>query len=406
MSDQSNVDKLKELEEEKSKVYARMKEVRELIQNTTSSDVRRQQSERLRILRDMYRNLVDQIEMIRPPDKKHRKTPTRQIVRTDAVGFDFFERCGSVWSDIEGHTWNEFSAVMANGSAHQANILMRMLAGAMQSLTEKQARYIILYYTQGKKMVDIAAEEGVGKSSVSRGIRQGMKRIESHIIAALKVQEHLSEQGFDFMAFADSTDVLTERQREMLYFLLTDKTTMTEVATYVDRTKSSVSRSWRRIGDNLSNVRSNITATPSARKIVKQDWVNIPEKEVAERLGISPAAYFRYICRDEKIGPYSRYMYEILRLRGHMTPQGAARFLGVNEATVRRHWKSHPEFNPDDLPVPEPYSPVRVKETSSNNIRRLLHGVAPTSGNTIGDQIDSETYRKLMEVPRACSQGK
>ena len=58
MSDQSNVDKLKELEEEKSKVYARMKEVRELIQNTTSSDVRRQQSERLRILRDMYRNQI------------------------------------------------------------------------------------------------------------------------------------------------------------------------------------------------------------------------------------------------------------------------------------------------------------------------------------------------------------
>lgn len=400
MSDSFKDEKLRELEEEKRKIYARMKNVRELIQSTTDSDERRRQTERLKILRDMYRNLVDQIEMIRPPEEKRRKAPPRRMVSSAAAGFDFFERCGSVWSDLEGRTWNEFSAIIESGSANQAAFLMRALSSAMLSLTERQAQFIIEYYSTGTKMVDIAARAGITGSAVSRTIQRGLKRIESYIVASLKVREYLGDDGFDFMGFANSTDILTERQREMLYFMLTDQTTMVEIANYLVLSKSAVSRTWQRIVGNLANVRTDIPDTPAAHKVAKRDWINKSEKEIAKRLGISPAVYFRNICRNERIGPYSRYVYEVLRLRGEMTAAEAAKFLGVHIATVNKYWRMYPNFDPSEFPVPEPYSPARIREEKSVNVRRLLHNAAPTSGNTIGDSIDSETYRKLMEVQR------
>lgn len=400
MSDSSKDEKLQELEEEKRKIYNRMKEVRELMQTTTSSDERRRQSERLKILRDMYRNLVDQIEMIRPPEEKRHKAPPRRMISSAAAGFDFFERCGSVWSDIEGRTWNEFSEIIESGSANQAAVLMRALSSAMLSLTERQTQFIIEYYSMGKKMTDIAADANITKSTVSRTIHRGLERIESYIIASLKVREHLGDDGFDFMGFANSTDVLTERQREMLYFLLTDKTSMLEIADYLTLCKSTVSRSWQRICDNLANVRTDIPDAPSATKIAKHDWINSSEKEIAERLGISPAVYFRNICRYEKVGPYSRYVYEVLRLRGRKNTVEAAEFLGVSPCTVSKYWRMYPDFDPDEFPAPEPYSPARIREDKSINIRRLLYEATPSSGYTIGDSIDSETYRKLQEVSR------
>lgn len=397
-------ERLQELEDQKKKIYARMKEVRGIIDATKNGDERRQQQERLKILRDMYRDTIDQIEQLRPPQEKKHKAPKKKLISVGGSGmesgYDFFERCGAAWSDIEGRTWNEFNDIMQSGSANQANFLMKVLASAMETLTDRQYEYITAYYIGKKNMPQIAEEYGVRTCVVSRVIKAGLARLEKHIIASLKAKDCLDKNGFDFMGFANSTDVLSERQREMLYFLLSDDASMSDIARYLDRNKSTVSRSWERIAGNLASISTSIVEAPSVHKISRSDWLHKSEKEVAEMLGISPAIYFRNICRDEMVGPVSRYVYEILRLRGTDIKVSAKKF-GLSANTIRAYWDKYQDIDIDSLPTPEPYIPESVKKVDTMNVRSMIsRGRSLSDGRgwgTIGDNIDALTYQKLME---------
>ncbi|MCM1230099.1 MAG: hypothetical protein NC489_08200 [Ruminococcus flavefaciens] len=393
-------EQIQEMEANKKKIYARMKEVRDIIDTTNDSTERQRQQGRLKVLRDMYRDIVDQLEEARPPQEKKRKTPPKRQVRVDALGFDFFERCGSVWSDMEGRTWNEFSEIVGSGSASQASALMNTLKSALEVLTPTQYECIISYYMDHKTMVQIADERQVTKSTVSRCIKAGLRRIETRVIASLSVQTFLTEDGFDFMGFAGATEVLTERQREMLYFLLTDHATMFQIASYLNLCKSSISRTWSRICDNLSNVSSGIVDHPSARRISYLDWINRAEKEIAEELGISPAVYYRRICRDEMVGPLTRYEYEIVRLRDNDVNE-AAEWLGIRPATIKKYWKKYADIDISGLPVPEPYIPRKIRDRMTINVRSMISSARSDISNTIGDNIDSKTYQRLMELSNA-----
>ncbi len=46
-----------------------------------------------------------------------------------------------------------------------------------EDITEKQRKYLLLYYGEGKNMVEIGAEFGVDKSTVSRTIKRGEARL-------------------------------------------------------------------------------------------------------------------------------------------------------------------------------------------------------------------------------------
>ncbi len=46
-----------------------------------------------------------------------------------------------------------------------------------EDITEKQRKYLLLYYGEGKNMVEIGAEFGVDKSTVSRTIKRGEERL-------------------------------------------------------------------------------------------------------------------------------------------------------------------------------------------------------------------------------------
>ena len=46
-----------------------------------------------------------------------------------------------------------------------------------EDVTEKQRRYMLLYYAEGLNMNQIGAQEGVDKSTVSRTIRRGEERL-------------------------------------------------------------------------------------------------------------------------------------------------------------------------------------------------------------------------------------
>ena len=67
---------------QKDKLYSRIKEVRSLLEHCRSGGERLRQTERLRILRDMYRDACAQVDSLRPPQERRRKAPKRRVIHT------------------------------------------------------------------------------------------------------------------------------------------------------------------------------------------------------------------------------------------------------------------------------------------------------------------------------------
>lgn len=57
---------------------------------------------------------------------------------------------------------------------------LELLAEAMENLTEIQSRRIHARYILGKKLLEIAAEEGVSVSVVQQTVKSGLKRMRSY----------------------------------------------------------------------------------------------------------------------------------------------------------------------------------------------------------------------------------
>lgn len=377
---------------QKDKLYARLKEVRALLGELTDADERRRQTERARILRDMYNEALETCERLRPTEaKRHRAQPV-QTVSAGGVGFDFFERCGTAWADIQGYTWTELGRAAQGASARQAAYLTRALSAAMASLTERQREVLMLRYREGLSLTEIGQRLGVHKSSVCRCARQGLRRLEACILASLQARECQEAEGFDFLRFAGRTDVLTDRQREYLYLLLTDGVTLGEIARYLRTETSTISRGSRRIAERLAAVAEGLAERPSVSKPRREDWAGRPEGEIAAALGLSPAVYYRLVCRGQTVGGLPRLAYEVLRL-GDLSAAEAGRRLGLSEGTVRAYRRRFQGTDVSALPEPEPYTPAPRPDRRAD-LRGILSRTA--IGNTIGDRIGAETYQKMM----------
>ena len=140
---------LEEALERKDKLYSRLKEVRALLNDLTDADERRRQTERARILREMYNEALEACERLRPTEAKRHKAQPKKTVSADGVGFDFFERCGTAWADIEGYTWTALGQAAQAASGRQAAYLTQALTAAMASLTERQREILMLRYREG-----------------------------------------------------------------------------------------------------------------------------------------------------------------------------------------------------------------------------------------------------------------
>lgn len=55
-----------------------------------------------------------------------------------------------------------------------------------ECLTEKQRKYIVKYYFEGLRIPQIAGQAGVAKSTVSRTIKRGRKRLENALRLAMR----------------------------------------------------------------------------------------------------------------------------------------------------------------------------------------------------------------------------
>lgn len=65
-----------------------------------------------------------------------------------------------------------------NTNARELGRVKAALCRALhEDVTEKQRKYLLLYYGEGKNMVEIGRELGVDKSTVSRTIKRGEARL-------------------------------------------------------------------------------------------------------------------------------------------------------------------------------------------------------------------------------------
>ena len=369
---------------QKDKLYSRIKEVRSLLEHCRSGGERLRQTERLRILRDMYRDACAQVDALRQPQERRQKAPKRRVIHTGGVGFDFFERCGTVWADIQEAT------------ARQADFLVQALRRSMAALTPLQLEVIMARYRDGLSLAEIARRRDCQRSTVCRVAKQALKKLERGVLAALQARECAEAEGFDFLRFAEATDVLTERQREYLYYLLSDGVTMAEIGAYLGVDRSSVKRGGDQIAGRRSAVAPALPATPAARQPRREDWEGRSEGEVAAALGIAPAAYYRLACRDKPVGDLPRLAYEVLRL-GDLSISQCARHLGMSESSVRAYRRRYRGVDVSALPEPEPYTPA-PRRRSQADLRGLLSRGREAGGSTIGDSVDARAYQRMMEV--------
>ncbi len=72
-----------------------------------------------------------------------------------------------------------YAREMAEDNSAQVSRLKRNLARALrEDITPRQRMLLTLYYAEGKNMQQIAGELGVDKSTVSRTIKRGERRLQ------------------------------------------------------------------------------------------------------------------------------------------------------------------------------------------------------------------------------------
>ena len=383
--------------EEKRKIYQRLKEVRALVDAATDSTERMRQTERLKILRDMYREACDRCERLRPEQEKKRAAPKKEI-HSGGVSWDLFERSGAVWSDLEGYTWNTLGKLEEEADAHGARLLEALLARGGATLTEKQRYYIGRCFGEKKTIAQVAAEEGVNKSTVSRVVKSGLKRLEDAVVSSLYALECIEGDTFDHLRWAAATEALTERQRECLYYLLSQDASLGMIADHLDLRKSTLSRTNTRIVGRLSSAAPAVPGLRPRRVVRRAEWRHKSEDEVAAALGISRGTYYRNICRKRPVGGIPRFAYECL-VRKHLDAREAAAELGCRAETVRKYWREYAGVDVSKLDTPEPYTPAPVGRRETVDLRRLLSNAASGEG-TIGAAIDADTYHKMLAISK------
>lgn len=163
--------------QEKDQLYARIQLVREEIKQEQDPGRRGEQKGRLRILFEMYHESLDRLDALRPPQEKRHKAVKRTVIHTGAAGadvnsFDFFERCGVTFADLEGNQvrWDDLGS--DNGESRAR--LMRALRRGRAAVSDRQREMLDLLL-QGKTATEIAEQLDVNKATVSRTLLRAKK---------------------------------------------------------------------------------------------------------------------------------------------------------------------------------------------------------------------------------------
>ena len=326
---------LEEFRAQMDKLRTRREEYKGRLHAAGSAPEREALRQKLRTYSTMIRELQEQIDHLDPP--KERKTRARNNRRLDigAMSWDFFERSGAVWSDLDGHTWDQVEGgdpVELGASMEQ---LQQWMAEGSQRLTERQRVYLDAYYNQGLSLERIAQEHGVDKSTVSRVVKNGLSRMQAWVDSKRLIQECADGRGgFDWTRYLSQVPALTDRQRQLMLLVLSKRPrTQEELAGKLELDQSTVVRTLQRAGRTVRKLGAQGTAT--ARPEIR-NWEGADKFSLCLQTGMPLYFYYRFCFRGEKVGGVSRYHYELSRrLEAGMRPEEAARELGLKTRTVR-----------------------------------------------------------------------
>ena len=389
------MNELEQARQQKQTLYGRMKQANAALLSATDPAQRRQQRERLRLLRDMYKEACAEVRRLEGGGEvqktgKNGKNPPSRMESVMA--------CGALWSDLEGVTWSQAEGMHWNGlpsagTGRQMQQIQQLVRTAMGMCTELQLRYLNAYYSQRLTLEEIGERYGVDTSTVSRTLKRARARIEQYVTAKLLLGRCVDPDGrFDYMKFLNSARILTERQKEMVYLILAKDTSYRDIAEYLERTPSTVWRTAERVEEKLSVLAVQVDTHWSAVKVERKDWTSRSEKQLAEDLGLSPAFYYRVVRRGERVdGLPLLYCAILRRLSDGQSAEGAAKELGCSKVLVKKVGRHF-----GHLPLPdftEDYHPKAVRRTRLPDNPLVLLG----GGDAVIDRIDAATYRALQE---------
>ena len=368
---------LEEFRVQMDKLRARREEYKRQLRAAGSASEREALRQKLRTYGTMIRELQEQIDHLDPPAERKARARKNRRLDIGAMSWDFFERSGAVWSDLDGHSWEQVEAgdpVELGASMEQ---LQQWMAEGSQRLTERQRVYLDAYYNQGLSLERIAQEHGVDKSTVSRVVKNGLSRMQAWVDSKRLIQECADGRGgFDWTRYLSQVPALTDRQRQLMLLVLSKRPrTQEELAGKLELDQSTVVRTLQRAGRTVRKLGAQGTATtrPEIR-----NWEGADKFSLCLQTGMPLYFYYRFCFRGEKVGGVSRYHYELSRrLEAGMRPEEAARELGLKTRTVRAAYCRLKRMGVQAGRLPEP------------------------AGDTIGARLDPETYVKLQRLVTA-----
>ena len=363
-----------------AKLQARMKEYQVQLKEETDSQRRGLLKAKISSYRAAIRDVQVQIDHLDPPAVRRARREQRRRLDIGALSFDFFERSGACWSDIEGHSWQQVETGDFAELGAGMDQLQSWLAEGAQRLTDRQRLYIDAYYNRGLSMQLIAQEQGVDKSTVARSIKNGMARMQEWVEAKKLIASCADGKGgFDWSRYLAQVPVLTDRQRQLMLLVLSRfPKTQEELAGKLELEPSTVSRTLARAGRTIR--RLDIRGGPPLSRPDIREWDQADKFSLALQTGMPLYFYYRYCFRGQQVGGVSRYNYELSRRReAGVSVDETARELGLKPKTVRSAYG-------------------RLKRQCV----QVGHIPAPKDGS-IGSRLDPETYVKLQRLVTGCA---
>lgn len=388
---------LKEARAHKAAVYKRYKEARAAASETRDPTERARQKHRAGVLWTMYQEACAEVRRL-DPDSARAKPRKREKNGGGGAALDVLLQSGALWADLEGHTWSQLAGYTWGGdkanTGRAAQALGRMVRDGLARCTPRQQEVLCAYYTSEDYMTELGERFGVNKSSVSRTITRGLQTVSRYVTAKLLIQKCVDREGyFDYLTFINSCQILTERQREMVFLLLAQDTSYSDMARYLRRNRSTVWRTADRAENNLRGLAVELNVGLSAVKIRRRDWEAVTEKELAQRLGLSARFYFTTVRWGERVGDLPLAHYVVLRRLRETGDIGlTAAELGYSVASVKNIARKYRNLvDLPDVPV-ESYRPARPRRVKLPENPYAVFG----GGGTILDAIDAKTYWKLQ----------
>lgn len=303
------MDNFEELVEQRNLLFTKYKEAKANAMAATDPEYKKEQSNRAKILHKMYKDVWEECERIKP-EKTRKKRGTRKF-----SNFNISLLKGRIFADMGGdsHVPSTYNEDENPEVVRYPDIISQLFTDALECCTPLQKEFITRYIRRDT-LVEIADDFNVGKSTVCKCVQRGLERIKTYITTKILINECLTSDGFDYIEFVRNSNVIKERQIEILYLMHTPNIKMREIAKYLGLHTSTVCRDYNRAIAALKRVGVEFNREWSTLKVQTSDWINRSEKDVVELLGLSPHFYYHIVCADQKVGDLSLDQYVILKL--------------------------------------------------------------------------------------------